>query len=67
MEYQNIIDRISDIKKSISIKNISDNYKAISKDDILSNTFREGDIVKDGRTGKEYTVITTATKRIVKV
>ena len=67
MDYQPIIDYISDIKKAISVKAIKDMYRPISKDDILSNTFREGEIVRDARTGKEFTVLTTATKRIVKV
>jgi len=67
MEYQSIIDRITEIKNKISVKSISDRYKPISKDDILSNTFREGETVRDARTGKEYTVLTTATKRIVKI
>ena len=67
MEYQFIIDKISDIKNKISIQEISNKYRAISKDDILHNTFKEGDFVNDSRTGKQYQVITTATKRISKV
>jgi hypothetical protein len=67
MEYQSIIDRITETKNKISIKSISEAYKAISKDDILANTFREGDIVYDSRTGQKLQVLTTASKRIVKV
>ena len=67
MEYQPIIDKITEIKSKISVKQIANSYRAISKDDILANTFREGDTVRDARTGQEFQVLTTATKRIVKI